>query len=43
MSTHIVITGDEKRAALARAQELRDPEKAPIWAVLGDATVHWAA
>ncbi len=42
MSTHIVITGAEKRAALERAQQSGDPMKAPILAVLNGATVHWA-
>ena len=41
MSTHIVITGDEKRAALERAQKLK-PVEAPVAAVLPDAVVHWA-
>lgn len=42
MSKHVVITGAEKRAALERAQALRDPMQAPICAVLSDATIHWA-
>ncbi|KIN61012.1 6-phosphogluconolactonase [Sulfitobacter noctilucae] len=42
MSTHVVIFGDEKRAAVERAQTL-PPEEAPIATVLGNATVHWAA
>ena len=41
MSRHVVIVGDEKRAALERAQELT-PREAPIAAVLPGATVHWA-
>jgi 6-phosphogluconolactonase len=41
MSTHIVITGAEKRAALDRASSLPVME-APIRAVLSGATVHWA-
>lgn len=41
MSKHIVITGDEKRAALDRAAKLPAHE-APIRAVWADATVHWA-
>lgn len=41
MSTHILITGDEKRAALERARGLK-PHEAPVAAVLPDATVHWA-
>ncbi len=41
LSTHVVITGSEKRAALERARKLK-PEEAPIATVLGDATVHWA-
>lgn len=39
---HILITGDEKRAALDSARALT-PEEAPVRAVLADATVHWAA
>lgn len=41
LSTHVVITGAEKRAALDRARKLK-PEEAPIATVLGEATVHWA-
>ena len=41
MSTHVVITGAEKRAALDRALKL-PPEEAPIAAILRGATVHWA-
>jgi 6-phosphogluconolactonase len=41
MSTHILITGPEKRAALERARHL-PPEQAPVRAVLANATVHWA-
>jgi len=41
MSTHVLITGDEKRASVERARKL-NPEDAPITTVLGDATVHWA-
>lgn len=41
VSTHIVITGDEKREALERAQRLPVAE-APVRAVLSGATVHWA-
>ena len=41
MSTHIVITGADKRAAIERAAHLPAIE-APIRAVLGGATVHWA-
>ncbi|RVT85135.1 6-phosphogluconolactonase [Rhodobacteraceae bacterium CCMM004] len=40
MSTHIVITGAEKRAALEAARR-RPPEEAPVALVLRDATVHW--
>ena len=39
---HVVIIGDEKRAALERARKL-PPEQAPIAAVLSQAEVHWAA
>ncbi|MEW9921847.1 6-phosphogluconolactonase [Marimonas sp. MJW-29] len=42
MSTHLVIYGDEKRAAFERARSL-PPEEAPIAAVMGAGTVHWAA
>ncbi|GAB4266640.1 MAG: 6-phosphogluconolactonase [Pararhodobacter sp.] len=38
---HVLITGDDKRAAFERARKL-DPMKAPIRALLEDATVHWA-
>lgn len=42
LSTHIVITGAEKRAAIESAARLNDPAVAPVAAVLKDATVHWA-
>ncbi|MFK7835685.1 MAG: 6-phosphogluconolactonase [Sulfitobacter sp.] len=42
MSTHLVIFGEDKRAALEKAQSL-PPEEAPIAAVMGGGTVHWAA
>lgn len=42
LSTHLVIFGEDKRAAVERAQSL-PPEEAPIGAVLANATVHWAA
>lgn len=38
---HVLITGQEKRAALERAAQLTEIE-APIKAVLANATVHWA-
>ncbi len=41
MTTHVVITGDAKRAAIEKAQKLTASE-APISVVLRDATVHWA-
>lgn len=41
MSKHLVITGAAKREALERAMRL-PPEEAPVQAVLGDITVHWA-
>lgn len=41
MNTHVVITGDAKRAALEKAAQL-SPQEAPIAAVLANATVHWA-
>ncbi len=41
LSKHLLITGDEKRAALEKARSL-PPEEAPINAVLSQMTVHWA-
>lgn len=41
MSTHIVITGADKRAALDTARKLGDPAQAPVCAVLDEATIHW--
>jgi 6-phosphogluconolactonase len=41
MSTHILITGAEKRAAIEAAAMLR-PIDAPIACVLGQAKIHWA-
>lgn len=41
MSTHVLITGAEKRAALEKAADLSASE-APIKTVLSTATVHWA-
>lgn len=41
INIHLLITGPEKRAALERAQTL-DPIEAPVRALLGDITVHWA-
>ena len=41
MSTHILITGKEKREALEAARH-KPVEEAPVQAVLGQATVHWA-
>jgi 6-phosphogluconolactonase len=41
MLTHVVITGQEKRDAVERARGLSVAE-APVAAVLGQATVHWA-
>ncbi len=38
---HVLITGPEKRAALDRARNL-PPLEAPIAALLGQASVHWA-
>ncbi|MEL7013003.1 MAG: 6-phosphogluconolactonase [Pseudomonadota bacterium] len=40
-SRHLVITGDDKRAALDRAQTLSDIE-APVKAALDKTRVHWA-
>jgi 6-phosphogluconolactonase len=41
MSTHILITGAEKRAAIEKAAKLH-PIDAPIACVLGQAKIHWA-
>jgi 6-phosphogluconolactonase len=41
LRTHILITGDAKRAAIERAETLPVTE-APVRAVLDEATVHWA-
>ena len=41
MCRHIVIIGDEKRAALDRAFHL-NPTEAPVAAVLSGSTIHWA-
>ncbi|GFE64271.1 6-phosphogluconolactonase [Litoreibacter roseus] len=41
MSTHVLISGNEKREALHRAAAAT-LEEAPIKAVLANATVHWA-
>ncbi len=42
MHCHILITGDEKRAALDRAAQLSEAE-APVRIVLNTATIHWAS
>lgn len=39
---HVLIAGADKRAALDRAREIGDPIHAPVCAVLGGATVHYA-
>ncbi|MGR3486236.1 MAG: 6-phosphogluconolactonase [Paracoccaceae bacterium] len=41
MSTHLILVGDAKRAALDLAREL-PPREAPVAAILPGATVHWA-
>ncbi|SIN93791.1 6-phosphogluconolactonase [Vannielia litorea] len=41
LSTHILITGEAKLAALHRTRGLSN-EEAPVRVVLGEATVHWA-
>jgi 6-phosphogluconolactonase len=41
ITTHVLITGDEKRAAIDKARALA-PDDAPISVVLGAASVHWA-
>lgn len=42
LSKHLLITGDDKRAAFERAQHL-DKHDAPVRAILDHTTVHWAA
>ncbi|GKY87550.1 6-phosphogluconolactonase [Sinisalibacter aestuarii] len=42
MNKHLVILGDEKRAALLEAENIGDPMRAPVAAVLDGLTVHWA-
>ena len=42
MQKHLVILGDEKRAALENAKQIGDPMRAPVAAVLDGLTVHWA-
>lgn len=42
MNKHLVILGDEKRAALERAIEIGDPMQAPVCAMFDGLTVHWA-
>lgn len=42
LNKHVLIFGEEKRAALERASG-KSVREAPINAVLSDATVHWAA
>jgi 6-phosphogluconolactonase len=42
MSRHVVIIGDEKRAALEKAKTL-SPDEAPIATILNGTTVHWTA
>ncbi|AJE47241.1 6-phosphogluconolactonase [Celeribacter indicus] len=42
LCTHVLIVGEDKRAALEAAAG-RDPKDAPIAAFLPEATVHWAA
>ena len=41
LALHVVITGQAKKAALDRARSL-EWAKAPVAAVLEEATVHWA-
>ena len=41
LSKHVLITGQDKREALARAADL-DAETAPIRTIWRDLTVHWA-
>jgi 6-phosphogluconolactonase len=42
MSTHLVITGAQKRDVLEQARRLKDPVLAPVALVLNSATIHWA-
>ncbi|MEP2640276.1 6-phosphogluconolactonase [Roseobacter sp.] len=42
MDKHLVIFGDDKRAAFTASRNL-PPEQAPISAVISGGTVHWAA
>ena len=42
MNKHLVILGDQKKAALEQAAEIGDPMQAPVAAVLDGLTVHWA-
>ncbi|CUH62709.1 6-phosphogluconolactonase [Thalassovita gelatinovora] len=41
LNLHIVITGEDKKEAVMRAEHL-SPEEAPVKAVLDTATIHWA-
>ena len=41
MRTHLIITGADKREALDRARQL-PLEEAPVRAILGGTTIHWA-
>ena len=43
LAKHLVIVGQDKRAALEQARRIGDPLQAPVMAVLDGATVHWAA
>lgn len=43
VNKHLIITGQAKREALARAMEADDALEAPVKAVLGGMIVHWAA
>ena len=40
--THLLITGNDKRAALEQAAGL-PPMQAPVQTILSDATIHWSA
>lgn len=42
LSSHLLMTGIEKRRAVERAAKLNDPVLAPVSAMLGTTTVHWA-
>lgn len=42
LATHLLVTGEEKRAALDEALRLDRPTLAPVATILNDVKVHWA-